>query len=65
MCNVFRELNCNQTIYLPFLGINILKISFQYSTYIAKETPFRSEIMRYNDLEQTNMAQGRIQGGGG
>ena len=39
---------------LPFLGMNILKISFQYSTYIAKETPFRSEIMRYNDLEQTN-----------
>ena len=39
---------------LPFLGINILKISFQYSTYTAKETPFLSEIMRYNDLEQTN-----------
>ena len=38
---------------LPFLGMNILKISFQYSTYTAKETPFRSEIMRYNDLEQT------------
>ena len=34
--------------------MNILKISFQYSTYTAKETPFRSEIMRYNDLEQTN-----------
>ena len=39
--------------WLPFL-MNILKISFQYSTYTAKETPFRSEIMRYNDLEQTN-----------
>ena len=39
---------------LPFLEINILKISFKYSTYTAKETPFRSEIMRYNDLEQTN-----------
>ena len=39
---------------LPFLRLNILKISSQYSTYIAKETPFRSEIMRYNDLEQTN-----------
>ena len=39
---------------LPFLGMNILKISFQYSTYTAKETLFRSEIMRYNDLEQTN-----------
>ena len=39
---------------LPFLGMNILKISFQYSTYTAKETPFRSEIMKYNDLEQTN-----------
>ena len=36
---------------LPFLGMNILKISFQYNT---KETPFRSEIMRYNDLEQIN-----------
>ena len=34
--------------------MNILKISFQYSTYTAKETPFLSEIMRYNDLEQTN-----------
>ena len=34
--------------------MNILKISFQYSTYTAKETPFRSEIMRYNDLERTN-----------
>ena len=34
--------------------MNILKISFQYSIYTAKETPFRSEIMRYNDLEQTN-----------
>ena len=34
--------------------MNILKISFQYSTYTAQETPFRSEIMRYNDLEQTN-----------
>ena len=34
--------------------MNILKISFQFSTYTAKETPFRSEIMRYNDLEQTN-----------
>ena len=34
--------------------MNILKVSFQYSTYTAKETPFRSEIMRYNDLEQTN-----------
>ena len=34
--------------------MNILKISFQYSIYAAKETPFRSEIMRYNDLEQTN-----------
>ena len=39
---------------LPFLGMNILKISFQFSTYTAKKTPFRSEIMRYNDLEQTN-----------
>ena len=38
----------------PFLVMNILKISFQYRTYTAKETPFRSEIMRYNDLEQTN-----------
>ena len=34
--------------------MNILKISFHYSTYTAKETPFRSEIMRYNDLEQTS-----------
>ena len=34
--------------------MNILKVLFQYSTYTAKETPFRSEIMRYNDLEQTN-----------
>ena len=32
---------------LPFLGMNILKISFQFSTYTAKKTPFRSEIMRY------------------
>ena len=39
---------------LPFLGMNILKISFQFSPYTAKRTPFRSEIMRYNDLEQTN-----------
>ena len=39
--------------WLPFL-MKILKISFQYSTYTAKETPFRSEIMRYNDLKQTN-----------
>ena len=31
--------------------MNILKIPFQYSIYTAKETPFRSEIMRYNDLE--------------
>ena len=36
------------------LKMNILKISFQYSTYTAKEKPFRSEITRYNDLEQTN-----------
>ena len=49
MCNVIRD-----TKRLPFLGTNILKISFQYSIYTAKETPFRSEIMRYNDLEQTN-----------
>ena len=34
--------------------MNILKISFQYSTYTAKETPFHSQIMRYNDLKQTN-----------
>ena len=34
--------------------MNILKISSQYSIYTAKETPFRSEIMRYNNLEQTN-----------
>ena len=34
--------------------MNILKISFKYSTYTAKETPFRLQIMRYNDLEQTN-----------
>ena len=40
---------------LLFLGMNILKISFQYSIYTAKETPFRSEITRYNDLKQTNM----------
>ena len=41
---------------LPFLGMNILKISFQYSIYTAKETAFRSEIMRFNDLEQTKDA---------
>ena len=34
--------------------MNILKILFQYSIYTAKETPFGLEIMRYNDLEQTN-----------
>ena len=34
--------------------MKIFKTSFQYSTYTAKETPFHSEIMRYNDLEQTN-----------
>ena len=34
--------------------MNVLSISFQYSIYTANETPFRSEIMRYNDLEQTN-----------
>ena len=54
MCNVFGELTGIVNKRIPFLGMNILKISFQYSTYTAKETPFRSEIMRYNDLEQTN-----------
>ena len=34
--------------------MNILKFPFQYSIFTAKETPFRLEIMRYNDLEQTN-----------
>ena len=53
MCNIFRELNI-VTKRLPFLEMNILKISFHYSTYAAKETPFHSEIMRYNHLEQTN-----------
>ena len=52
MCNGIQSWVVNKR--LPFLGMNILKISFQYSTYTAKETPFRSEIMRYNDLEQTN-----------
>ena len=52
MCNIFRELNCNQTITVSW--DEHLEISFQYRTYAAKETPFRSEIMRNNDLEQTN-----------
>ena len=42
----------NQTITVSW--DEHLKISFQFSTYTAKKTPFRSEIMRYNDLEQTN-----------
>ena len=50
--HVFRELNCNQTITVSW--DEHLEISFQYSIYTAKETPSRSEIMRYNDLEQTN-----------
>ena len=39
---------------LPFLGMNIWKILFQFSTYTPKKNTFRTEIMRYNDLEQTN-----------
>ena len=53
MCNVYSE-SWIVIKRLPFLGMNILKISFQYSTYTAKETSFRSEIMRYNDHKQTN-----------
>ena len=40
---------------LPFLGMNILKIWFQFSTYTAKKNTFsfrNHEV--YNDLEQTN-----------
>ena len=54
MCNIFRELNCNQTITVSW--DEHLENLVSYSTYTAKETPFRSEIMRYmyNNLEQTN-----------
>ena len=44
---LWRRRNWIVTKRLPFLGMNILKISFQFSTYTAKKTPFRSEIMRY------------------
>ena len=44
--------NCNQTITVSWDGH--LENLVSYSTYTVKQTPFRSEIMRYNDLEQTN-----------
>ena len=49
MCNMFRD----QTITVSWDEHleNLVSIQ-QLNT--AKETPFRSEIMRYNDLEQTN-----------
>ena len=53
MCKVFRELNCNQTDDSRFLGWTSWKSRFN-TAYTAKETPFGSEITRYNDLEQTN-----------
>ena len=33
--------------------MNILKISFQYSTYKGKETPFRSEMDKTTSTKQT------------
>ena len=33
--------------------MNILKISFQYSTYNRKETPFRSEVDKTTSSKQT------------
>ena len=52
MYNVFRELNCNQTITVSSDEHveNLVSIQHLY----CKETPFRSEVMRYKDLEQTN-----------
>ena len=42
MYNIFRELNCNQTITVYW--DEQLENLVSYSTYTAKETPFHSEI---------------------
>ena len=41
------------------LGMNILKISFQYSTCTGKETPFRSEIDKTTSSKQTRSSYER------
>ena len=50
MRNVFKELNGNQTITVSWDEHleNIVSIQHLY----CKETPFRSKIMRYNDLDK-------------
>ena len=47
------KLNCNQTIAVSWDEHLENLVSIQH-LYCKKNTPFRSEIMRYNDLEQTN-----------
>ena len=49
---ILTKLNCNLTIAVSWDEHleNLVSIQHLY----CKKTPFRSEIMRYNDLEQTN-----------
>ena len=49
--------NCKQSQQI--LGMNILKISFQYSTCTGKETPFRSEIDKTTSSKQTRSSYER------
>ena len=52
---VNKLIPCSQQI----LGMNILKISFQYSTCTGKETPFRSEINKTTSSKQTRSSYER------
>ena len=53
--------SCNQTNLngQQILGMNMLKILFQYSTYNGKETPFRSEMDKTTSSKQTRSSNAR------
>ena len=53
--SIQRIVNKSQQI----LGMNILKISFQYSPCTGKETPFRSEIDKTTSSKQTRSSYER------
>ena len=52
MCNVFRELNCNQMITVS--GEEHLENLVLIQRLYCKRNSFSFRIMRYNDLKQTN-----------
>ena len=52
-CQTLKKQVLIRGFLLYCLGMNILKISFQYSTYNGKETPFCSEMDKTTSSKQT------------